>query len=85
MGAQMRGSVPYCKCGLCGKTMRRTSLRTHMQDKHQPSADIQCCFCDKVFRTYNSLHKHQSVYHREQRLKQRARSFMLALPSPHTP
>nr|CAD7193851.1 unnamed protein product [Timema douglasi] len=57
----------YVACMVCGKTMRKTSLRTHMQDKHLQTEPVLCKFCPKIFKTPNSLQNHLSIYHRDEK------------------
>ena len=54
----------YCACTFCGKTMRRSSLKRHIEDRHLPSRAACCQYCSKVFRSNNSLQNHLSIYHR---------------------
>ncbi|KAK3921212.1 Longitudinals lacking protein-like [Frankliniella fusca] len=59
----------YITCHLCGKTMRKASLRRHMEDRHMPNHRSNCPHCPKTFRTSNSLQNHLSLYHRNFRRK----------------
>jgi hypothetical protein len=54
----------YCACTFCGKMMRRSSLKRHIEDRHLPSRAAGCQYCSKVFRSNNSLQNHLSIYHR---------------------
>ena len=54
----------YCACTFCGKMMRRSSLKRHIEDRHLPSRAVGCQYCSKVFRSNNSLQNHLSIYHR---------------------
>jgi hypothetical protein len=54
----------YCACTFCGKMMRRSSLKRHIEDRHLPSRAVCCQYCSKVFRSNNSLQNHLSIYHR---------------------
>ncbi|XP_034254280.1 protein tramtrack, alpha isoform-like isoform X2 [Thrips palmi] len=59
----------YICCHICGKTMRKASLRRHMEDRHMPNHRCHCPHCPKTFRTSNSLQNHLSLYHRNFRRK----------------
>ena len=53
-------------CNLCGKVLKRGSLRKHMVDRHSDNVQVSTCqYCHKPFRTANSLSNHLSLYHRE--------------------
>lgn len=57
--------IPLCSaCTFCGKLMRRSSLKRHIEDRHLPSQAVNCQYCCKVFRSNNSLQNHLSIYHR---------------------
>ncbi|XP_021914814.1 broad-complex core protein-like isoform X6 [Zootermopsis nevadensis] len=53
-----------CACHICGKVLRRTSLRRHIVDRHYPSQQALCQLCGKVFKTANSLYTHMNVFHK---------------------
>ncbi|KAE8742943.1 hypothetical protein FOCC_FOCC011437 [Frankliniella occidentalis] len=51
---------------MCGKVLKRGSLRKHMVDRHSDNVQASTCqYCNKHFRTANSLSNHLSLYHRE--------------------
>lgn len=53
-----------CACHICGKVLRRTSLRRHIIDRHFPSQQAPCQLCGKVFKTANSLSTHMNAFHK---------------------
>ena len=54
-------------CSMCGySNSAKNDLKKHVET-HLDTPGYQCQFCDKVFKTRNSLNTHQSVKHREQR------------------
>jgi hypothetical protein len=53
-----------CACHICGKVLRRTSLRRHIIDRHFPSKQAPCQLCGKVFKTANSLSTHMNAFHK---------------------
>jgi hypothetical protein len=53
-----------CACHICGKVLRRTSLRRHIVDRHFPSRQAPCQLCGKVFKTANSLSTHMNAFHK---------------------
>lgn len=53
-----------CACHICGKVLRRTSLRRHIVDRHFPSQQAPCQLCGKVFKTANSLSTHMNAFHK---------------------
>lgn len=61
------GSPVLRPCTFCGKLLRKSSIRKHVQDIHSPPQSVHCTYCTKQFRTNNSLQNHMSIYHREQR------------------
>ena len=52
-------------CLSCGWiTKNKTRLFEHVEAKHVPSAGYNCPFCEKFFRSLNSLKVHKSNFHR---------------------
>ena len=59
------------KCRLCGKTsggnlhksIQKQNMRNHIET-HLGGLSFSCPFCQKKFRSRNSLAKHKSVYHK---------------------
>ena len=51
-------------CYICGKVLRRTSLRRHVVDRHLPGQQTPCQLCGKIFKTANSLSTHMNAFHK---------------------
>ncbi|PSN54210.1 hypothetical protein C0J52_03567 [Blattella germanica] len=56
-------------CHICGKVLRRTSLRRHIMDRHFPSQQTPCHLCGKIFKTANSLSTHMNAFHKSFKAK----------------
>ncbi|XP_063228029.1 modifier of mdg4-like isoform X47 [Bacillus rossius redtenbacheri] len=41
-GGEGWSRLPYCRCSVCGKTMKRTSLRTHAGQSRPPPSPREC-------------------------------------------
>jgi len=55
------------QCLLCGVVMKHMkNFRRHMQDKHTNQENHICRFCNKNYKTKNSMEKHQYAYHKEE-------------------
>ncbi|PSN54211.1 hypothetical protein C0J52_03566 [Blattella germanica] len=52
-------------CRLCGKQMRRASLKRHIKDQHFPSERIPCDTCGKIFKNNTSLQSHKNIIHKQ--------------------
>ncbi|XP_044754414.1 protein tramtrack, beta isoform-like isoform X3 [Coccinella septempunctata] len=57
--------VDQARCNVCGKTMRKSSLRRHIFDVHYPTQHLPCDLCHKRFKTANSLTTHLITIHRQ--------------------
>lgn len=58
-------------CILCGRSMRKTSYRRHVIDRHMPAKNETCKYCNKVFKGKNSLRTHIAGKHRELEAQER--------------
>lgn len=55
-------------CYICGASFRNNaSLKVHVRDIHEETNCYVCKFCDKVFKSKNTLANHRSLYHKGQR------------------
>ncbi|XP_026461479.1 protein tramtrack, beta isoform-like isoform X3 [Ctenocephalides felis] len=63
--------LDHVTCLLCGRSMRKTSYRRHMIDRHMPAKNVTCKYCDKVFKGKNSLRTHIAGKHRELEARER--------------
>ena len=59
---------PHYSCTFCGKTSNRQRVREHVES-HLEGLNISCQFCDKIFRTRNSVKVHKYTVHRNLMLK----------------
>ena len=59
--ADENGNVP---CPECGKMLKISSLKTHIEDRHTDSPGYRCALCGSVCRSRNSLNSHMSRSHR---------------------
>ena len=59
--ADENGNVP---CPECGKMLKTSSLKTHIEDRHTDSPGYSCALCGSVCRSRNSLNSHMSRSHR---------------------
>ena len=51
-------------CKVCGKEGRATDILRHIKANHLEGVSIPCNFCDKIFRSRDSL-SHHSKCHKE--------------------
>ena len=58
--------VPSLTCPLCWKVFKEHScLKVHMRDIHEkPNVKQVCNFCNKEFKSINTLRNHKSLYHK---------------------
>ena len=54
------------ECQYCGKKLAtKWSWQVHIADMHENSSEsFTCKFCEKVFKTRNTLSNHKSLYHK---------------------
>ena len=70
----IRGDLPVREvegghqCLLCGKVIKHFSnFKRHVLDKHNESGQIFVCrFCQKEYKSKNSMETHQYLYHKEE-------------------
>ena len=53
-------------CQYCGKVLAtKWSWQVHIKDMHESSSEtFTCKFCEKVFKSRNTLSNHKSLYHK---------------------
>ena len=51
-------------CPKCGKVLKASGMRRHMEDMHTVSSGYKCAVCGSVAKTRNSLSSHMSIKHR---------------------
>jgi len=58
--------VSSLTCHLCWKVFKEHScLKVHMRDIHEkPNVKQVCNFCNKEFKSINTLRNHKSLYHK---------------------
>ena len=56
------GHIWIC-CDCSYQSSERTNLRAHIEARHISHSGYQCQFCEKIYKTKDSLRKHVSVYH----------------------
>ena len=54
---------PVYNCNVCGKEAESGDLKKHIEAKHLEGVSIPCNFCEKTFRSRNSLTTHNNRYH----------------------
>ena len=59
------------QCLLCGAVMKHMrNLKRHFVDKHSEQQESHVCqFCNKSYKSRNSMETHQYLYHKEEMLK----------------
>ena len=63
-GKNARGQIIY-RCKVCGKEEINGGMKNHIENKHLEGVSIPCNFCEKTFRSKNSLSKHTYVNHKD--------------------
>ena len=58
---------PLYRCKVCGKEAINGVMKGHIEATHLEGVSIPCNFCEKTFRSRNSLKNHIFVHHKEQR------------------
>jgi len=55
------------QCTLCGVVIKQQgNYKRHFVDKHGTEKSHICRFCNKAYKTRNSMETHQYLYHKEQ-------------------
>ena len=63
-GKNARGQ-PLYRCKVCGKEEINGAIKSHIETNHLEGVSIPCNFCEKTFRSRNSLAKHTNQNHKE--------------------
>ena len=50
-------------CQICGKEGHGKDIKDHIEANHLEGVSIPCAFCDKTFKTRNSLRHHRRAFH----------------------
>ena len=62
-GKNARGQ-PLYRCKVCGKEEINGAIKSHIETNHLEGVSIPCNFCEKTFRSRNSLAKHTNDKHK---------------------
>ena len=52
-----------CICKVCGKEGARNAIKDHIEAKHLEGTILPCWYCDKTFKTRNTLRQHKAKDH----------------------
>ena len=63
-GKNARG-YPLYQCKVCGKYEINGAIKSHIEANHLEGVSIPCNFCEKTFRSRNSLAKHNNDKHKQ--------------------
>ena len=55
---------PIYRCALCGKEGKNGQVKNHIEANHLERVSITCDLCQNMFRTRESLRKHNATVHR---------------------
>ena len=61
--SKMSGVQPIYICKVCGKEDMNRNLKTHIEANHLEGVFIPCIFCEKTFRTRETLRRHKKGKH----------------------
>ena len=62
---KMHGKPLYV-CNVCGKEAINGDIKKHIEANHLEGVSIPCNFCEKMFRSRNSLTTHKQRFHKDQ-------------------
>ena len=57
-------SNPIYRCIPCGKEAKSHIMKSHIEVNHLEGISIPCNFCEKTFRSRNTMEKHYRKYHK---------------------
>ena len=58
--------MPLYICRVCGKEAINGDIKKHIEANHLEGVSIPCNFCEKMFRSRNSLTTHKQRFHKDQ-------------------
>ena len=61
--SRKNGRQPIYKCKACGKEDVNSNLKKHIEAHHLDGVSLHCSFCEKTFRTRETLKQHKNVKH----------------------